>query len=33
MGKVWAVEATALNFFTELDSTSCSMWVLKRLDF
>ena len=25
MGKVWTVDAIALNFSTELDSTDCSM--------
>ena len=33
MGKVLAVEATALNFSTEVDSNDCSMWVLERLHF
>ena len=33
MGKVWAVDAIALNFLKKLDSTDCSMWVLERLDF
>ena len=30
MGKVWAVDAIALNFLKKLDSTDCSMWVLER---
>ena len=30
--KVWAVDATALNFLKKLDSTDCSLWVLERLE-
>ena len=34
MGEVWlGSDAIALHFSKELDSTDCSMRVLKRLDF
>ena len=33
MGKVWAVDAIALNFLTELDSIDCSMWVFGEITF
>ena len=33
MDNVWAVNAIALKFLTELDSTDCSMRVLERLHF
>ena len=33
MGKLWIVDAIALNFLTELDSTNCSMRVLEILHF
>ena len=33
MGKLWAVDAIALKFSRELNSTDCSMQVLERLHF
>ena len=30
MGKVWAVDAIALNFLKKLDSIDWPMWVLER---
>ena len=32
-GRSMGSDAIALNFLKKLDSTDCSLWVLKRLDF